>query len=329
MTRASFDEAYANLQKAGAFYDAWQFTWTEVQALAAKGKILCDAGGWGINLNRISDKELYKKWYDCVNYAMQGNKDVPPHVIVDHANQGAPRKMEIIEPKKTAPNFAWSYSALTQFENCPFAFAQQKYYKTLKFIETEAIRDGNRKHTALELYLKGKGQAESEINAVKPHLKYADAFKAQQAAGAVLHAEREITLTEQLKPTTWFAKDAWFRCKLDVNLLRGAAAFIYDWKTGKMKPDMTQLKISCAALAIVEPTIQTFTAKNIWLKDDKIDSGVVLQRSELRGVWGDILARVARMRAAWDSEVFQKKTSGLCGWCDVTTCPHNTKTRQR
>jgi len=287
------------------------YTWPECWQLVQEKHILVDLRGYAIGHNHTTENEAYAAWHKAVNYAIQGDKDVPEAVRDNHAAQSKPTKVNVLE-KPMAPKFTWSYSALTAFENCPLSYAHSKYYKDVPFVETEALRDGNRKHTALELYAKGIAQPQTEIDIVKPHLKYVDAFK---AAGGILQAEREITLTEQMKPTTWFAKDAWFRAKLDVTIIRDVRANYYDWKTGKVKEDTTQLKICCAALGIVEPELQEFTGKNVWLKTDTVDTGVKLHRSELKQVWMDTLARVHRMRQAWDSEVWQPKPSGLCPYC--------------
>jgi len=290
------------------------YTWPECWQMIEEKKVLVDLQGYALGHNRCTENEAFTQWYKSVGYAIQGNKDVPVHVVENYEAQGKPTKINVLE-KPMAPKFTWSYTALTSFENCPLSYAHQKYYKDVPFIETEALKDGNRKHTALELYAKGIAQPASELALVAPHTKYVDAFK---AAGGTLQAEREITLTESMKPTGWFSKDAWFRIKLDITLLRGNRANIYDWKTGKQKDDVTQLQLCCATLAIVEPEIEEFTAKNIWLKNEpmkQVDGGVKLHRSELKKVWMDTLARVHRMRQAWDSEVWQPKPSGLCPYC--------------
>ena len=287
------------------------YTWPECWQMVQEKCTLVDLRGYAIGHNHTTENEAFSAWHKAVNYAVQGDKDVPEHVRLDHANQTKPTKVNVLE-KPMAPKFTWSYTALTDFENCPLGYAHKKYYKDVPFIETDALRDGNRKHTALEMYTKGIAQPAAEIGVVKPYLKYVDAFKAQ---GGVLQAERAVTLTEQMKPTGWFDKDAWFRIKLDITLLRDTRANIYDWKTGKQKEDMTQLQLCCASLAIVEPEVEDFTAKNIWLKNDVVDTGVKLHRSELKKVWMDTLARVHRMRQAWDSEVWQPKPSGLCPYC--------------
>ena len=53
----------------------------------------------------------------------------------------------------------------------------------------------------------------------------------------------ETTLTENLTPTTWWEKDAWLRSILDVLILFEDEAIVMDWKTGKRRPDFSQLEI--------------------------------------------------------------------------------------
>lgn len=202
------------------------YTWPECWQMIEEKKVLTDVQGHAVDTARCTENEAFSKWHEAVAYAVQGNKDVPAHVVANYETQLTPAKLNVLE-KPMPPKFTWSYTALTQFENCPLSYAHSKYYKDVPFVETEALRDGNRKHTALEYYAKGIAQPASEIEVVKPHLKYVDAFK---ATGGVLQAERSITLTEQMKPTGWFDKDAWFRIKLDITLLRGNRVNIYDWK---------------------------------------------------------------------------------------------------
>ena len=56
----------------------------------------------------------------------------------------------------TAKIPAWSYSSLSNFEQCPKQFKLIKIDKVVPFKETDAIRHGNEVHKALELRLKDK-----------------------------------------------------------------------------------------------------------------------------------------------------------------------------
>ena len=110
---------------------------------------------------------------------------------------------------------------------------------------------------------------------------------------------------------------------IDVAVIKDGVAKIYDWKTGKVKIDETQLKIFCLFLALVQKDIQQFEARFIWLKDDSVSAPIILNRSEIFPILKDVLARVERMEQAWNAEIFQARTSGLCkNYCGVTECAH-------
>lgn len=124
--------------------------------------------------------------------------------------------------------FTWSYTALSNFEGCPARYAAEKFYCTAPFVESEAIIYGNRVHTAAEQALKGQKITEPQLLA--PILPYLKAFIAQRKAGASVTAELELALNENMQPVSWFAKDAWFRAKLDVVVETPGKLGYYDWK---------------------------------------------------------------------------------------------------
>lgn len=220
--------------------------------------------------------------------------------------------------------FTWSYTALSNFEGCPARYAAEKFYCTAPFVESEAIIYGNRVHTAAEQALKGQKIAEPQL--LVPILPYLKAFIAQRKAGAAVTAELELALNENMQPVSWFAKDAWFRAKLDVVIETPGKLGYYDWKTGgKVKDDQDQLKICCAALSLVKPEVETYIPKLIWTKHSTVTGieGGSLSKAEVRDVWEHTLGRVERMKQAWAAENFPARPSGLCPWCSsYDTCKY-------
>ena len=133
--------------------------------------------------------------------------------------------------------FSHSYSSLKMYENCPYRYYRQKVVKDVQDVQGEAAAYGEAIHKALELRLRDK-------TPLPDHLaKFESVCHMIEQKPGVLELEREMTLTESLTPTTWFAKDAWLRSKLDVLVVDGDKATILDWKTGKRRPDPEQLDI--------------------------------------------------------------------------------------
>lgn len=213
--------------------------------------------------------------------------------------------------------FSWSYSALNDYKNCPSKYAHARFYCTLPFQETEALRWGNRVHKAAEMFL--KGVPHKDIDALLPVEEYVTAML---RSGCRLTAELEITLTEQFKPTTWFAEDAWLRAKLDVVIEKGNGAVgIYDFKTGKnIRNDPTQLRLNAAALSIVRHDYQLFDGSFIWTAHKQVAKTNSITRKEIPSVWQEFLPAVEKMQKAWEDDNFPATPSGLCPWCAVGNC---------
>lgn len=228
--------------------------------------------------------------------------------------------------------FSWSYSALADFEGCAKRYAEDKFYKRLPWLESEAAIWGNRVHDAGDFFV--KGQPITDPEAFKEVAKYAEYFKSLKDAGkAEVPTEMEIVLGENMQPLTtkdaWFSKKAWLRVKIDVPVIQGKKAGIYDYKTGKRNsrfpPSDDQLKICAAALSIVRPEIEVFIPKLIWTRDQETSGiqGETIHKDDIPNIWAGILQRVRRMEDAWRSEVWNAKPSGLCGWCGIKdTCEY-------
>lgn len=231
---------------------------------------------------------------------------------------------DVQQPAFIPPTFSWSYTKLTDFENCPMSFAEKNYYKRIKFTQTEQMLDGIRAHTALEVYAK-EGRTSDELR-VKHALPLVDAIRDK---GGIILVEEQIAVDRQFKITEWFGKQAWGRGVIDLASIREERALILDWKTGKKKHDELQLKIFCLFLAFKYPQIQEFDAKFGWLREQNLKDMITgfdkpLRRVDLKEPLNNLIGRIKRMEDAWQSEIFQARTSGLCkNYCDVMGCGHN------
>ena len=240
-------------------------------------------------------------------------------------------KHEIDVPKedviKKPFRLTWSWTALSTFNRCPQQWAAKYFYKTLKEEETEALRYGNAVHVAMERAVLGthtpndSGLIEG-LNAAK----YIKALEAARAKGAEIHVEKELCFDRKLGFSSWKDWDnVWFRGKADVLIVNGDKLTVWDYKTGKVKPEPEQVKLMCAFAALYFPQAQTFDGKLLFLKHDRVEPCFEkpITRAELKPILKDTLAQVARMQQAVDCETFVAKKSGLCrNYCGVTTCPH-------
>ena len=197
-----------------------ELSWRTVIENTKTGVVMLNNQGWGANCNKpVTEydwKELYLKWRKAILDATTIS------ALRDYAEEH--NRMPELKP---TPKFTWSYSALSDFENCPLSYAHKRYYKTYPTVETEAMRHGIRVHEALELYGLGEEQPETELDLIKNYTKYIDAMKSK---GGKFYAECQVALTDKLKLTQWFAPDAWARGVFDVALKNGRKLRVYDWK---------------------------------------------------------------------------------------------------
>lgn len=99
--------------------------------------------------------------------------------------------------------------------------------------------------------------------------------------------------------------------------------------TGKMKDDRTQLQQYAAQTLSNHPEIDTVGSGYIWLKDQVISPPVYYMRQDLASHWDTFQHKYAQLRDAYIRGVFPPRPNGLCGWCDVVSCEHNTKPKRR
>lgn len=213
--------------------------------------------------------------------------------------------------------FAWSYSTLNRFENCPKQYYHINVKKDVKdeYGDSDAGNEGNQIHLALfKRVTKGHPLP-------LPYRHYeALAAKFANTPGDK-HGELKLALNRAFKPVDFFANDVYLRAIIDLLIVRGDSAIVVDWKTGKVKPDFTQLAMSAAVLSQSAPEISNFKLAFVWLKHNNI-SMESYTRDELRSQWATLLPRANRMEDAVKVSEFPMKPSGLCRYCPVKSCPN-------
>jgi RecB family exonuclease len=208
---------------------------------------------------------------------------------------------------------AHSYSALKQYENCPKRYYHQRITKEVKDQPGTATVHGERVHKQLEDYLKvpAAGLPE-ETAALKP---LCDTVLDSTKGGGMLLVEQEYTLTSDLQPTTWFAKDAWLRFKLDVLAIRpNGRAIVIDWKTGKRRPDFDQLEMFALAVFSFWPSADRVSSMFVWTKENATDKETY-KREHLDDMWTRLMTRIHRVERSVETDNWPAKPSGLCKFC--------------
>lgn len=206
-----------------------------------------------------------------------------------------------------------SPSSLLDFEGCPKRFYECRVLKNYPFTVTEAITYGNTTHEQLEKYVKHGEVLPDHLLFVAPIL---DALVEN---GFTLYAELECAIDVNWRAVGWWDKEAWLRGKVDLIAMNENYIMVIDYKTGKRKPDPTQLKIYGAMLKAVLGTSKVESCY-LWLKTKESDK-FVLTDENFDEVKDEITTRVAAMKDAYDKQEFPARTSPLCGWCPaLDTC---------
>ena len=214
-------------------------------------------------------------------------------------------------------NPAWSYSRLTSFETCAKKFWHVSVQKDVKEPESDAMRYGNKVHKALEKRVGSGTKLPSELSFLEPI-----AAKFANAPGTKM-VEQQLAITQDFKPTTWFAKDVWCRAIIDLALINNTKALIVDWKTGKESNDYTQLQLAASMFFIFNPEVEEADIMFYWIKSRK-PAVKNLKRVDVKHIWTPLVKRVRRYTQAHIDMNFPPKPSGLCKkHCPVTGCPHH------
>ncbi len=218
----------------------------------------------------------------------------------------------------TVVNYAWSYSALRNFETCPRRYYNYNVAKHVKEPEGPQLLEGKRLHEVFEARIKqaaplplGYGQYEGML------------ARFVGAAG-VTYAEQKLAITSSFQPSAYFGKQVWFRTQVDAAKVRpDGVATIIDWKTGRPSMDMTQLQLMSAAMFIHQPAVMRVKAALVFLNHETAERAE-FTREDQAEIWGEILPRVRAVEKARQTQEYPPIPSGLCKkYCAVTSCPYH------
>ena len=202
-----------------------------------------------------------------------------------------------------------SYSSIKLYEQCPYRYFRQRIAKDVIDEGGEASKHGERIHTFLEQRLLGEDLPQ-EIAHYEPLCVSVEGI----AKGGELHIERELVLTENLTPTSWWESDAWLRSKLDILILKDSEAVVMDWKTGKRNPDFFQMDIFAAQVFKHFPEVKTVKSVLVWLKTMEMDVETY-KRSKSNEIWADIMKKIRRIYMSVEHDNWPMRPSGLCRFC--------------
>lgn len=213
------------------------------------------------------------------------------------------------------PYTAFSYSRLSNFEQCPKKFYATSIAKTFKEPETDAMNYGKAVHKALELRV-------TKNLALPSHLSHLEGIVAPLAASpGTKRAEFQMAINASMEPTGWFEKDVYCRAIADLVVDRGTKAALLDYKTGKKSDDFMQLKLTGSLYFQHASEVEQITCAFVWTKDKSVTK-CVIKRDEMGDLWSDLSPRIERYQTAFRNQDFPPRPGRHCKWCPVKACPH-------
>ena len=220
----------------------------------------------------------------------------------------------------TAKIPAWSFSSIKTFDQCPKKFYHLKVAKDFQEDQNaDHLIYGTRFHEAAEFYIRDNTPLPPEFNYAKASL---DKLKAME--GEKL-CEYEMGLTENLAPCGFKDPGVWWRGIADLIILRDDMAFVLDYKTGKSAKyaDTGQLELMALAVFKHFPQVKRVKAGLLFVIANAFPKAEYTVEQEPI-LWGKWLADHAKMKKAYETGVWNPRTSGLCKkHCVVLSCPHN------
>lgn len=215
----------------------------------------------------------------------------------------------------------WSHSSLKDFEGCARRYHEVKVLKKHPFQETDATRYGTELHKAAELYVAKGTELPEQFGFIRATL---DALMTK--TGRKL-PEYQMALTKELNPCKWDAANMWVRGIADLLIIDddGLTAWIADYKTGNNKyPDRDQLKLMSLLVFAHFPHIRKVNSALLFVvKNDMVT--MTMDREDIEPLWWEYRERIAKLEAAFSSDVWNPTRTPLCGWCTVKSCEFNPK----
>jgi PD-(D/E)XK nuclease superfamily len=204
--------------------------------------------------------------------------------------------------------FAWSYTALRLFEQCPLSYD----YKRRKIPEVEgpALARGIKIHKAAEDYLTGK------VKVLSKDLKsLATQFAKLKKLRPVV--EGNIGLTRRWVVTGYFDDDVWLRVKLDARLYlpEENELLVIDFKSGRPNPYPDQEALYTAAAFAAEPEVPVVKVQ-FWYTDHGVTlPHVPSPKRRVLLAQGLQQAFTVRARRMEQTKTFTARPGRHCGYC--------------
>jgi hypothetical protein len=208
----------------------------------------------------------------------------------------------------------WSHTALDNFCTCPHQYHEVKVLKHYEDVQGDEAIWGNYVHKGFEDHLRDAVPLPENLATYQT---YMDAIK---RVPGTMYVEYEMCLNNKLQPCKAFDPGVFVRGYADVLHVDGAVARVMDHKTGKRKPGSRQMKLMALMVFHHFPEVMRVKVGFFWLKVDAKDTDE-FTREQVPELWNEFLPDLQQFKRAFETDTWQKRSSGLCyGWCPVTSC---------
>lgn len=221
----------------------------------------------------------------------------------------------------------WSLSKLGTFTKCRRRFLYS-YIQNLKGTpQPFGAKDrGVALHKVIEDYFNGErdGVLPPEI------LKYKAWFDMLRTHE--FYQENKLAMLEGWLPCSWDDTAVWWKGVLDLKVLSGNGAWVFDWKTGKVYPDhIDQKELYAIATFVAHPEVEYLEAWHVYLDFDGKDTKKIYDRKDLSWLIPKWNAKLTPYMQALERYVpeeaemmFVTNPTYLCDYCPYqkNPCPH-------
>lgn len=214
----------------------------------------------------------------------------------------------------------WSYSLLHCFRDiCPHQGEARYIDKSIKFVETDAIKFGNAGHTAFEQRVGGARPLPPEFQQWE---NFAAPFDGRSAT-----VEQWYYIDDTGRACDRFAKNKYGHGKLDLVLIEDETAFLNDWKFGSGKyEDPFELEVGALLLHAKHPHLKKIYGTYTWCKENRVSQ--VYDLSDTQKTWNEVNSIMQELYTWRKLGEYPKRRSGLCGWCQRFDCDQNTNSQR-
>lgn len=214
------------------------------------------------------------------------------------------------------PLFAWSYSGLSMYENCPRKYWAVKIQKVDD--SNQYNRQGDAEHQSIEKFFKLNFPLHESLDPVRP------VFEKIKAAPGEIYTEHKLCVDQQLIPCGY--KDwnkAWIRGAGDLVKINGTKGAYFDWKSGKVRTEIAdQADLTSLLLFAHFPALEEVTVGVFYYRFNHIEPHRVV-RAEAPKLWNSFFARVKELEDSYKTDNWPATPNPLCGWCPYKACPFN------